>query len=456
MALTRRLARIAKILVDSEGIDFPTAEARLRALTLEVVVGEDATSPAAHAAVLTAVSVGCRSFVGGVRVIGCCDQPLNTALPLNGPALSDAARQLGASDFEGPASRRILIGTLPATVAWEISAWCDRWRAGVAKPGEYRWGDGVNPLSGIAAGALAVGAAFQAERGMEVEWNAELDLWGASADRPAPDFSEVFLPGALWLIGLGNLGQAFLWALASLPYADPNSVELVLVDRDRVSEENWATSVLVHDEVFGALKTKTGEEWCQAKGFKARRIDRRLMAGDRLDDDEPRIALLGVDNVGARILMAKVGFECIIDVGLGRAARDFDRYRVTVFDAKHKTNVHFAGLETERVENGDDDVAAAPDVKAYKDLEAEIGRCGAAEIAGASVAVPYVSALAATMAVARTISLFSGCGCPRFEVGKVRAIGLRRLVEGMPVTLRTSLHAGRPNVTEIAKAWKLA
>jgi len=82
MALNRQIARLAKILVDSEGILFDEAQARLKSLTLEVVVGDDTLSPAAHAAVLTVVSVGHRTFLGGVRVRGRLDQPLNTALPL--------------------------------------------------------------------------------------------------------------------------------------------------------------------------------------------------------------------------------------------------------------------------------------------------------------------------------------------------------------------------------------
>jgi hypothetical protein len=448
MALTRQLARLAKILVDSEGIGFPEAEARLRALTLEIVVGENATSVAAHAAVLTATSVGHRSFVGGVRVVGYSDQPLTSALPLKGRTLGDAAREVGANCFEGPAARRILVGNVPPQGAWDVAVWCEGWRAGVGKPESAVWGDVTNPLTGIAAGALAIGAAFQAARGIEPDWTAEVDLWPA-VQGERPSFAEVFLPGALWLIGLGNLGQAFLWALGALPYEETADVELVLVDRDRVSEENWATSVLVHDEVYGTLKTKIGEAWCEAKGFKVRRVDRQIMAGDRLDDHDPRIALSGVDNEDARRLMAGIGFECIIDAGLGRKAEDFDRYRVTIFDADYRIDAHFAPIETQAQDNhraAQGHQGIVPETEAYRDLEAEIGRCGAAEIAGASVAAPYVSAVVAAVVIARTISLFSGCGCFRSEVGRVRALKSRRLVEGAPVALRTSMHAGRPKI----------
>lgn len=438
MALTKQLARLVKLIVDREGIGFEAAEARLRALTLEIVVGPDATTPAAHAAVLTAVAVGHRSFVGGVRVVGASRLALNTALPVKGATLGDAAERLGATGFTGPPSQRIIVGTTEHDGSGTaVAVWCEGWSAGTAKPGEARWGDGSNPLTGIAAGALAVGVLFDLAGGADVELSRELCLWDTGAEG-APAFCDVFLPGALWLVGLGNLGQAYLWALAALPYADPGLVQLVLQDRDTVSEENWGTSVLVQDESYGALKNKIGEEWAEAKGFKVRRMDRRLAAADRLEDGDPRIALSGVDKVRSRRLMAKVGFECIVDAGLGRTAADFNRYRITVFDAAHSIQKHFAGVKDPPAE------APIPDSEAYRELQSRIGRCGTAEIAGASVAVPYVSALTAAIAVARLIALVSGCAIARSEVARIGSIEGRRTTQPAIIPLRGSIHAGRP------------
>ena len=439
MALDRQIARLSRILVDSEKISFDEAQARLRSLTLEIVVAPEATSPAAHAAILTAVSVGRRTFVGGVRVTGAVDGPLNSALPLRAESLAEAAAAVGASDFDCAASRTIFVGLSGAPrAAWSVSPWWNGWRAGTAKPGKARWDEGRNPLSGIAAGALAVGAAFEAERKGFVDLDGEVDLWPVGAGRKAPGFEEVFLPRALWLVGLGNLGQAFLWALAALPFGDPGRVSLVLQDRDRVTEENWATSVLVKDESYGSLKTRVAEHWASAKGFDARRIDRRLSSRDRLEDDDPRFALSGVDKVEARRLMAEVGFDCIVDAGLGRTAHDFDRYRVTVFDRARPIDRHFAGQNDAPVAQG------VPEGDAYRRLEQQIGPCGAAEIGGASVAAPYVSALAAAIAVSRVTAVTSGCECPINEVGKLSLIADRRVAQPIAIRGRGLGHAGKP------------
>ncbi|WP_315731550.1 MULTISPECIES: hypothetical protein [unclassified Bradyrhizobium] len=437
MALKRQIARLAKILVDSEGISFDQAQAKLEGLTLEVVVGKDAVSPAAHAAALTAVSVGRRSFVGGVKIVGEIDQPLNSTLPLSADTLGGAAAEIGASQFAGPASRTIHIGDEGS--ARSIGTWWNGWQAGT-QFGAERSGTGDNPLSGIAAGGLAVGAAFEAARGRDVDHKFRLNLWAADAsDRTAPSFAEVFLPGALWMIGMGNLGQAYLWALASLPYAAPDSVSLVLQDHDRITEENWATSVLVREETYGALKTKVSEQWADAKGFDVRRVDRRLGAGDRLDDNDPRVALSGVDKIAARKLMAGTGFDCIVDAGLGRTANDFDRYRVSVFDRARTIDGHFAAVGDEK------EATSLPTEEAYRRLEEEIGRCGAAEILGASVAVPYVSAVASAVAVSRLIAVASGCECPTSEVGRISA-STRRVSPIARIQARGMRHAGRPSI----------
>jgi hypothetical protein len=58
---------------------------------------------------------------------------------------------------------------------------------------------------------------------------AGLSVWNPGADWLTQDASEPvlsYLPSSLWLIGVGNLGQAFAWLLTCLPYADRSKVEL--------------------------------------------------------------------------------------------------------------------------------------------------------------------------------------------------------------------------------------
>ena len=97
-----------------------------------------------------------------------------------------------------------------------------------------------------------------------------------------------------------------------------------------------------------------------------RLTDHHLLQGDRLEDSDPRVALCGVDKIEVRKLMGNTGFDCIVDAGLGWRASDND---------------------------------------AYQRLEVGVERCGTAEVAGASVAAPYVSAVAAVVAVSCLIAV---------------------------------------------------
>jgi hypothetical protein len=81
-----------------------------------------------------------------------------------------------------------------------------------------------------------------------------------------------------------------------------------------------------------------------------------------------------------------------------------------VFDHVRPIDRHFAGQKDNPLNE------AILESEAYQRLEAEIGPCGTAEVAGASVAAPYVSALAAAVAISRLIAVASGCACPTNEV----------------------------------------
>jgi hypothetical protein len=53
----------------------------------------------------------------------------------------------------------------------------------------------------------------------------------------------------------------------------------------------------------GPLKTKIAEEWAEARKFRVRRIDRRLDKHLRRTDQEPLLALAGLDRMPPRRLL---------------------------------------------------------------------------------------------------------------------------------------------------------
>ena len=409
MALDQASARLSRILVDRARMTVPEAEAKLNAMRLHIGVGSFAPTPAFHAALLTAIVVGTKCFRGGVHFDMDGDQPLAVPWSSDCQSLREAIASLKVNTGPKSTCATVLFGHPRSTTSDPtfFATW-DEWSAGCARsPVPTSPAQSTNPLAGIAAAALAVGAAFRQALGFDVSESLKHELWPSGA----PNFSDVYLPGSLWVLGLGNLGQAFLWTLSMLPFQDPSEVLLLLQDDDHASVQNLVTSVLTTKDNVGNLKGKLCEAWIEKRNFLVRRVDRRIQATDRLLPTDPRVAFCGFDKIGSRKLLAETGFDAIVDAGLGRSASDFDRYRVTVFDKARRIDDHFIGLNDEPARGH----GPLPD--AYRDLEKAVGACGMAEYAGASVAAPYVSTLAATTAITRLIALSSGLEHPVNTVG---------------------------------------
>ena len=106
----------------------------------------------------------------------------------------------------------------------------------------------------------------------------------------------------------------------------------------------------------------------------------------------------------ARGCLSGACLERVIDYGPGATARDFNKFRVTVFDRDYPSSTHFAGV-TDRSEAARN--ITPPAYQRPLARTPEVG-CGMAELAGASVAVAFVSAFVATLALAQAIRIASG------------------------------------------------
>ena len=263
---------------------------------------------------------------------------------------------------------------------------------------------GKNSLAAIAAAAICVGNAFRYVTGDQRACSKYevLSLW--APDQPEEEGPELnrFLD-MLWLVGIGNLGQAFLWAISSLYFTDPNTFKLMLQDFDRVTSENWGTSLLLPKRTYGDLKTAIGERWSTNRGFMVSRIDRAVDEYLHRHPSEPLVALAGLDKVKPREWLGQAGFSKIIDVGLGATHTDYTKIRLTVFDEDYKPAGHFGGIE-----RPEPNLAAKEKLKGYQAIEAKKGRCGVEEYVGHSIAYTFVSAIAACLALTQCVRLCMG------------------------------------------------
>ena len=410
-----KLHRGAKIFMDSgRTATYEQAMALLGKFGLTIVVGADiARSVACQTALLSLVNVARRTFLGGIDVIGLTDCASKTALTSR-DRLVDAVLELGGNVVmeARPEWPTALIGngaaSPPGLPCWKLT-W-DGWRAGVvpANSGEQLADDEAMPLAPILAAAACAAEAFAFHAGdhaMAGHRAAGLSLWRPGANWLSPDESEpalAYLPSRLWLIGLGNLGQAFSWLLACLPYETPRDVHLVLQDYDRIAQSNDSTSMLSWTADIGKMKSRVVADWLEARGFTAYLEERRFGPWTRRSKDEPGLALCGVDNANARAVLDQAGFDLIIEAGLGGGPQAFRNMSIHTFPASRTPAQIWGGLVAQVEEN----IEAQPAYQALK--KAGMDRCGLTQLASRTVGVPFVGLIAACLAIAEVLRRLHG------------------------------------------------
>lgn len=375
-------------------------------------VGADADS-ALRALSIASTRASGRVFLGGVRVTGALDAPVAPHLPLTG-TLEQAIVKLGglttaSSDRTGSDAARPLItigtGPLPRASDFHVRPIFTGWRGGVAPVDTDLTTGPAMPLAPMLGASLAVNEAFAFVADRDVVAGRRLvglSLWSPSSDWLADDGAPKLelLPSRLWLIGLGHLGQAYLWALGLLPYP-VDGLELVLQDIDVITRSTESTSILTDVSMMKSKKTRAMASWAEARGFKTAIQERRFDESFRLQPDEPRVALCGVDNAAARRALDNAGFELVVEAGLGSGHRDFRTMRLhTLPGAKTASELWKDGGPSE-------DVSEQP---AYQQLLADgvVDRCGMTMLAGKAVGAPFVGSVAATLVISQLLRQLHG------------------------------------------------
>jgi hypothetical protein len=408
------LNRVVKLALDTgEAATIEDAERIFEGYRVQMLLGPDvAANPVLQAAALTAVNCASRTLLGGVRVVGAAGE---LAVPLPGPRhLLDALAALGGQPAReiDPQCPTIIFGdaALTGLDTRAVRATYDHWAGGVTGLGSRLAERGTFTTAGVLAGALAVSEVFQLLRpgtpiagrrsiGLNL-WRPDLH-WRSSEAGPALER----LPASAWLVGMGNLGQAYLWTLGLLPYGEGGPA-LVLQDLDFLARSNLSTSLLTQPALLGLRKTRAMAGWAEARGFRTTIVERSFTSNFHVEGREPPIALMGVDNALARQSLEDVGFDRVIEAGLGKGPKDFLGIGVHTFPASRKARDIWADTAPADAE------IAQP---AYRALLEQTGdRCGIVRLAGRSIGAPFVGAVAASLVIAELIRL--SLGAHRYEM----------------------------------------
>ena len=309
-AADEMLHRLVKEALDS-GAASSIAEANqmFRGFQINLKIAPSAVADRdCQAALLTAVALARRVFLGGVNVCCSVQTPLAIPLPI-GATLGEAVVRLGGKLGQGTGDQPLVsIGDSPVRRSgpFHIRTAFGGWRGGIL-PADCSISiqrKSTLALAPMLAAALAVNEAFMFVRsGSRVAGRRPLglSLWRPSCDSdwilPAGDEPELlYLPNRLWLLGLGHLGQAFLWGLGLFLYPNPSEVSLVLQDFDVVTPATESTSILTDAELVGQKKTRAMATWAERRGFTTAIYERPFDACFSRRQDEPAVLLCGVDN----------------------------------------------------------------------------------------------------------------------------------------------------------------
>lgn len=408
------LHRLVKQALDSgAAASIAEAEALFRGYRLAFTIDADeAGDPLQHAALLTGVALARRVFLGGVSVSGPVDVPLLAPLPL-GATLGDAVSATGgvlAPPAPGVPQVSIGGGARPTGEEFHIRTAFAGWRGGIVPANRVivPVAGPDMPLAPMLAAALAVNEAFlHVARETRTAGRRAVGLslwqphpstnWLSGGDEP----NLAYLPSRLWLIGLGHLGQAYLWGLGLMPYPDPAALSLMLQDVDVLTPSSESTSILTDGAVLGQKKTRAIAAWAERRGFATSICERLFDGGFRRQDSEPAVALCGLDNALGRRALDQVGFDFVVEAGLGRGFRDFRSIRLHTLPGSRSAVEIWAGSQA-----GEDVAQRA----AYQRLLADgvLDRCGVTVLAGKAVGAPFVGAVAACLALSEILRLLHG------------------------------------------------
>ncbi|MGE0372905.1 MAG: thiamine biosynthesis protein ThiF [Gammaproteobacteria bacterium] len=432
--IAETLNRTVKIALDTgEAATVDEAEKIFAGYRMQIIAGPDiAHSAVMQAGLLTAVNCAARCLLGGVTVVGAMG-PLRVPVPGFGD-LAQAVAALGGvhSGSAVPQSPTLVFGDVSGhgldhlSVRATFNEWC-----GGAVPvasGIRLDEQGTFTPAGVLAGAIGVAEIFQRLRGgcpLACRRAAGLDLWRPEHDwlRGEQAAPLTLLPATAWIVGLGNLGQAYLWTLGLLPYGE-KMPDLVLQDFDVLAQSNLSTSLLTFPPLIGRRKSRALAEWADRRGFGTTIIERRFADDFRVGPLEPQVALIGVDNPLARRSVEDVGFGRIVEAGLGAGPKDYLGIDVHTFPAERPARDVWRDADKAEVN------MSRPAYQAL--LQASGDPCGTLQLAGRSIGAPFVGAVAAALVVAELVRL--AIGAPRYELVSchLRDLDGRTIITGQP------------------------
>ena len=358
-----------------------------------------------QAALLTAINTGERAFLGGVYLSLPFDTPCLVPWPEK-KSLNQICLDLGAKIVDDliPDTPTLTFGLSANIDENSLQVVCNDWRGGVLNGDEvFPFEEtGKLPLGGILAGSLGICLFFLKQTEIDItagDKSCGLSLWDTNkdwlnSDEKIPDIEN--LPKKFWLLGLGHLGQAYLWSIGLLPYKNTNEVNIFLQDFDKIVEANFSSGLLSGKENIEYKKTRVCSNWIESRGFQSTIIEKKFDKHTKRVDDEPFLALCGFDSAIYRAMLEDAGFDLIIEAGLGDGHINFDNISIHTFP-----NASKSAFDTWKTQYDESEIKK--NVLEQLKKTNDNNDCGIIKIAGKAFSASFVGAFTSSIIIAESI-----------------------------------------------------
>lgn len=399
--------RVAIAIAEKHNIDIEEAIAKMNNSSIWIIADESINSSySMQLAFLTAVNIAHRVFLGGVN----CQLPKNTInlLKLESEYFNDLVSKSGGVIAEGNSNSQDIkvlfgIGCYDDQCIESVSS---GWRGGVNFYNQERivisGPESTISLGPIASASLACYYSFCKAYQINndgIDLNEGISLWNLNAEKEWYKNEnegpyKLYLPKNIWALGLGHLGQAYLWTLGLMPYNEPKEVLFLLQDADIVEPENVGSQVLCYEDNTGKPKTRACMNFLENLNFKTQIIEKPFVDGDSEQEWATQFPFIlnGVDNVKTRKSINKVSFKLFLD---GATNGKFD-----LFDSFTMKNISFIEKNPDLLWPSD----LEPDVIFHKNLYEKYEKthqCG--QLTNIGISTPFVGLFSSTIVVAELV-----------------------------------------------------
>jgi molybdopterin/thiamine biosynthesis adenylyltransferase len=403
----KHINRATLAIAEKHDIDLIEAYERMNNSSIWLIANDSIRdSFAKQLAFLTTVNIARRVFLKGVN----CVLPQNTLnlLKMSSLYFNDMVVKYGGKLSDNNSEEndiKILFG-LECYDDNCIESISSGWRGGVnfnnQKRIEIEEEMNYTTLGPVASASLACFYSFCKCYNLlenNIEFNCGITLWDLGIkndwykqENDGP--KDLNFPRNIWNLGLGHLGQAYIWTLGLMNCRDPKKVNFLLQDSDIVEAENFGSQVLSTEQYFGLPKTRPCVSFLEDLGFKTQIIEKPFINGDAEQAwmENFHFLLNGVDNVKTRISLTKNNLQLFLDGATNG--------RLQLFDSFTMKNISKSGKNIDELWPDKEENTMVLHKNLYDRYEKE-HRCG--YITNHGISTPFIGLFSSTILIAELL-----------------------------------------------------